>query len=262
MNMSMKLRRFAGLQLTVTLLLATAGASANLNARAASDTERRFQPAPGLYQIERVVNMTQHGSSGKNESRTVTDPATGTESTTFRRTDGSRGTHSMPGNAPNQVCIKPAREVTLPPGGNIDGCTLLKAKVVGNTMFSSRSCGSTQMDLRFQKIEGKTWEKTFDITHYAQGQGTDVSNNRQAMTYMADMVAKNGTAEERAALAQHMKDLRASQAEEEKIKALAPKVPMSDLPPEVVAAMKGRGKTVTMTQKIEERMTLIGSCKG
>lgn len=214
----------------------------------------RFVPAPGLYKIEDVHELTASGPGGSVQRRTTTDPSSGDVDATFRRQDGSGGRFGVAGDGPQQVCIKPVKAARLPAGIQLDGCNAAQERVVGERLVANTSCPWGKVATSTRRIDARTWETTTDVTFAQDPAGAMSATGHPMLHAMAEQMAKEGSAEDRAAARRYLEEAKKAGAQQ--------KIPsQAQLPPEVAAAMKSAG-VGARTERSVQRLTRIGDCKG
>lgn len=126
----------------------------------AADT--RYLPPPGLYQIDIVNDFASRGPGGTLRHHDRADGASGRLDTEFQRIDGSRGSHTIPGTAPNQTCIEPVASGGLPKKLMIDGCKATKGVVTNGEMNAVHTCPWGSMKINLRQVDAKTWQTTVE----------------------------------------------------------------------------------------------------
>lgn len=227
-------------------MLAILPAALAVPAGAASTVpDARFHPAPGLYKLETLSDATAHQPAGRVQSRTAVDAATGAASTQFRRLDGSTGGHALPGDGPQQVCIRPLKAASLPQGMQVDGCRATPGRVVGDSMVATNTCPWGKVETRIRQVDARTWETTAHTVITGAPSAAATGAGLMAMRSMAEKMAKEGTPEQRAEAREFLANSQGLEAE------LA-KHGQAPLPP--AAAPVQETRTV-------QRMVRIGDCK-
>ncbi|KQQ91769.1 hypothetical protein ASF77_07510 [Massilia sp. Leaf139] len=220
-----------------------------LGAGGASAADTRYLLPPGQYQIETVSDSSLANPAGSVGARTVTDGATGNIQAQVRRADGSRGSYALAGDGAQQVCIRPVKTVDIPKELLADGCTAGKGQVVGNQMVSVNSCSWGQVKTSLRQVDAKTWESTTESVFTGPPTRADTAGGLAFMRAMAEKMAKEGNAQERAEAERSLALFKQMQAG------------AKDLPPAPMAAMKTGGAGAA-TQKTTQRLTRLGDCKG
>jgi len=228
------------------LALAAAGAGA------APDT--RYMPPPGLYQVDIVSERRLDSPAGTPQDRSTIDGASGAVATRFRRADGSEGSHAVAGEGAQRVCIKPVKSVEMPKELLGAGCTIGKGQVVGGQMVATNSCPWGKVKTSMRQVDARTWETIVESAIVRAPSAAEAAGGLAFVRSMAEKMAREGNPQERAEAQRALANFR-------QMEAAGKNMPQATLPPQAAAAMGGQG-AAALQQKVVQRLTRIGDCKG
>ncbi|QNA98954.1 hypothetical protein [Massilia sp. Se16.2.3] len=200
-----------------------------------------------------MSDTSRSDAAGSPDIRSVTDPRTGNVDSRFRRSDGSRGSYAVAGEGPQRVCIRPVKTVDIPRELLKDGCKAAKGEVVGDSMVSVNDCPWGRIKTTLRRLDEKTWESVTESVIKRPPLGSEAAGGLPFLRAMAEKMAREGNAQERA-------EAQRSLALFKQMQASASEMGQADIPPEAAAAMRsGRG---ALEQKTVQRLTRIGACQG
>lgn len=248
----MNMERPSGLSRHTRFSLLAALLAVASGAGAAPDT--RYMPPPGLYQVEIVSERSVDSPAGTVQDRSTVDAATGAVDTRFRRADGSQGRHTVAGDGAQRVCIRPVKSVEVPKELLGAGCTVGKGQVVGQHMVATNTCPWGQVKTSMRQVDARTWETVVESAIVRAPTGAEAAGGLAFVRSMAEKAAREGNPQERA-------EAQRALANFKQMEAGMQGMPKAGLPPQAAAAMGGRG-TAALQQKVVQRLTRVGDCKG
>lgn len=222
------------------------------NAALAADTS--YMPPPGLYQVEIVSERSVNSPAGAVQDRSTVDAATGAVDTRLRRADGSQGRYAVEGDGAQRVCIKPVKSVEVPKELLGAGCTVGKGQVLGQQMVATNSCPWGKVKTSMRQVDAKTWETVVESAIVRAPTGAEAAGGLAFVRSMAEKMVREGNPQERA-------EAQRTLANFKQMETAAKNLPETELPPQAVAAMGGHG-AAALQQRVVQRLTRLGDCKG